>query len=107
MRNSYNNKTRPNWQHEYERRTESNLPQKIPPLGRWTREWLNDPRDEFVNFAIQDAERNLSIWTEAAKSGEGFAVFNKESAQNRLDDIAEWVMRARVIDPETEFMIGL
>ena len=95
MRNSYNNETRPNWQHEYERRTESNLPPTIPPLGRWTREWLNDPRDEFVNFAIQDAERNLSIWTEAAKTKGGFAILNKDLAQCRLDDITEWQRRRK------------
>ena len=93
MRNSYNNPPRANWQHDHERRIESNLPPAVPPLGRWTRDWLNDPRDEFVQFAIQDAERNLAIWTEAAKSGEGFAVFNKESAQRRLDDITEWQHR--------------
>ena len=62
-----------------------------PPLGRWTAIYLEHGYDckRIIGFAIEEAERNLTIWKSAPN--EGFAKMNLSIAYERLGDILNWL----------------
>lgn len=111
MRNSYNNDQRPNWQHNLDRRHASDLPQDLPPLGRWTKQWRDFPCDQekFVGFALDAMKANVAMYERHVASDPENEIFAAWLTRSRddLEKLELWLEQRRADIAQHEFMTGL
>ena len=64
MRNSYNNPTRTLEEHRFERVHASDLPESLPPINGWLKQWRDFPyaREATVKAALEAYTANVAMY---------------------------------------------